>query len=44
MEKIGVFLADSQVLYREGVCMALAKEVDIEVVGEASESTSALSR
>jgi len=42
MEKIGVFLADSQVLYREGVRMALAKEDDIEVVGEADDGASAL--
>ena len=42
MEKIAVFLADSQVLYREGVRMALSKEGDIEVVGEADDGEDAL--
>ena len=42
MEKIRVFLADSQVLYREGVRLALAKEGDIEVVGEANDGDAAL--
>lgn len=42
MEKIRVFLADSQVLYREGVCIALSKEGDIEVVGEADDGEDAL--
>lgn len=42
MEKIRVFLADSQVLYREGMRMALAKEGDIEVVGESDDGEEAL--
>lgn len=42
MEKIGVFLADSQALYREGVRIALSKEGDIEVVGEADDGEDAL--
>ena len=42
MEKIRVFLADSQMLYREGMRMALAKENDIEVVGESDDGEEAL--
>lgn len=42
MEKIRVFLADRQVLYREGVRLALSKEDDIEVVGEADDGEDAL--
>ncbi|MFQ5987785.1 MAG: response regulator [Dehalococcoidia bacterium] len=42
MEKIRVFLADSQVLYREGMRMALLKEGDIEVIGEADDGEEAL--
>lgn len=42
MEKIRVFLVDSQVLYREGVRTALAKEGDIEVVGESDDGEEAL--
>ncbi len=42
MEKIRVFLVDSQVLYREGMRTALAKEGDIEVVGESDDGEEAL--
>jgi len=42
MDKIRVFLADSQVLCREGVRLALSKEGDIEVVGEADDGEAAL--
>ena len=42
MEKIRVFLVGSQVLYREGVCTALAKESDIEMIGEADDGEEAL--
>jgi len=41
MEKIRVFLADSQALYREGVHAALLKEGDMEVVGEAHDGEAA---
>jgi DNA-binding NarL/FixJ family response regulator len=44
MEKMRVFLADSQVLYREGVRLALAKEGDIEVIGEANDGEAALTQ
>lgn len=44
MEKIRVFLVDSQVLYREGVRMALSREGDIEVIGEADDGEEALSQ
>jgi len=42
MKKIRVFLADSQVLYRGGMRMALSKEGDIEVMGEADDGEGAL--
>jgi len=42
MDKIRVFLVDSQVLYREGMRTALAKEGDIEVVGESDDGEEAL--
>ncbi len=42
MGKIRVFLADNQVLYREGVRLVLSKEGDIEVVGEADDGEAAL--
>ena len=42
MERIRVFLADSQALYREGMRMALSKEGDIEVIGEADDGEEAL--
>jgi len=42
MEKIRVFLVGSQVLYREGMRMALAKEGDIEVAGESDDGEEAL--
>lgn len=42
MEKIGVFLVDSQVLYREGMRKVLTKENDIDVVGESDDGEEAL--
>lgn len=42
MEKIRVFLIDSQVLYRQGMRMALSKEDDMEVIGEADDGEEAL--
>jgi len=42
MEKIKVFLVGSQVLYREGMRMSLAKEHDIEVIGETDDGEEAL--
>ncbi len=42
MPKIRVLVADDHTLVREGVRMILAKEPDIEVVGEASDGQEAL--
>lgn len=42
MDKITVFLVDSQVLYREGIRRALSREMDIEVIGEADDGEEAL--
>jgi len=42
MERIRVFLVDSQALYREGTQKALSKEDDIEVLGEAGGGEEAL--
>ncbi|MFC1940819.1 response regulator [Chloroflexota bacterium] len=42
MEKIRVFLADWQVLFREGIHFILSGEEDIEVIGEASDNEEAL--
>ena len=42
MEKISVFLADWQVLFREGIHFTLSGEEDIEVVGEATDNKEAL--
>jgi DNA-binding NarL/FixJ family response regulator len=44
MEKIRVFLVDSQMLYREGVRQALSGESDIAVVGEAEDGEEALAQ
>ena len=44
MEKIAAIPADSQILYREGVRIALSKEGDIEVVGEADDGEAALNQ
>ncbi|MFQ5997030.1 MAG: response regulator [Dehalococcoidales bacterium] len=42
MEKISVFLADWQVLFREGIHFTLSGEEDMEVIGEESENEPAL--
>ena len=42
MEKISVFLADWQVLFREGIHFTLSGEEDIEVIGEAIDNEEAL--
>ena len=42
MEKISVFLADWQVLFREGIHFTLSGEEDIEVIGEAVDNEEAL--
>ena len=42
MEKVSVFLADWQVLFREGVHFTLSGEEDIEVIGEAINNEEAL--
>ncbi len=42
MQKIRVIVADDHTLVREGVRMILAKESDLEVVGEASDGQQAL--
>ena len=42
MEKFSVFLADWQVLFREGIHFTLSGEEDMEVIGEATESEQAL--
>ena len=42
MEKIKVFLADWQVLFREGIHFTLSGEDDIEVIGEATNNEEAL--
>jgi len=42
MEKINVFLADWQVLFREGVHFTLSGEEDIEVIAEATDNEEAL--
>jgi len=42
MEKISVFLADWQVLFREGVHFTLCGEEDMEVIGEATNCEEAL--
>ena len=42
MNKNSVFLADWQVLFREGVHFALSGEEDIDVIGEAADSAAAL--
>ena len=42
MEKIRVFLIENQVLYREGMRMALSQEDDIEVIGESDDGEEAL--
>ena len=43
MEKVSVFLADWQVLFREGIHFTLSGEEDIEVIGEATDNEEALS-
>lgn len=43
MDKIRVFIADWQVLFREGVHFILSGEEDIEVIGEASDNEEAFS-
>lgn len=42
MEKISVFLADWQVLFREGIHFTLSGEEDMEVIGEETENEQAL--
>lgn len=42
MDKITVFLADWQVLFREGIHFTLSGEEDMEVIGEATDSQEAL--
>jgi len=42
MEKISVFLADWQVLFREGIHFTLCGEEDMEVIGEATNCEEAL--
>ena len=41
MDKISVFLADWQVLFREGIHFTLSGEEDIDVIGEATENDDA---
>jgi two-component system response regulator DevR len=43
MEKIRVFLADPQVLFREGIHFILSGEEDFEVIGETTSNEEALS-
>jgi len=43
MEKISVFLAEWQVLFREGIHFTLCGEEDIEVIGETDDNEEALS-
>jgi len=42
MEKVRVFLADWQVLFREGIHFTLSGEEDFEVIGEATDNEEAL--
>lgn len=42
MEEVKVFLADWQVLFREGIHFTLSGEEDIEVIGEATDNEEAL--
>ena len=42
MEKTSVFLADWQVLFREGIHFTLSGEEDIEVIGEVNNNEEAL--
>jgi len=42
MEKVSVFLAEWQVLFREGIHLTLCGEEDIEVIGEAADNEEAL--
>jgi len=42
MEKVSVFLAERQVLFREGIHFTLCGEEDIEVIGEAADNEEAL--
>jgi len=42
MEKFSVFLADWQVLFREGIHFTLSGEEDMEVIGEATDNEQAL--
>jgi len=42
MEKVSVFLADWQVLFREGIHFTLSGEEDIDVIGEATNNEEAL--
>ncbi len=42
MEKISIFLADWQVLFREGIHFILSGEEDVEVIGEAASNKEAL--
>ncbi len=42
MEKVSIFLAEWQVLFREGIHFTLSGEEDIEVIGEAADNAEAL--
>ena len=42
MEKVSVFLAERQVLFREGIHFTLSGEEDIEVIGESTDNVEAL--
>jgi len=42
MEKVRIFLADWQVLFREGIHFTLSGEEDFEVIGEATDNEEAL--
>ncbi len=42
MEKVSVFLAEWQVLFREGIHFTLCGEEDIEIIGEAADNEEAL--
>ena len=42
MEKVRVFIAEGQVLFREGIHFTLCGEEDIEVIGEAADNEEAL--
>ena len=44
MAKIRVFLTDDHVLFRQGIKTLISSEPDMEVVGEASNGSDAITR